>query len=45
MDCQQSSPHVMRFGAEEIPRRSYLDHLTVALKLPDRRGRWEIEGS
>ncbi len=28
MDCQQASPHVMRFGAEEIPRREFLDHLT-----------------
>ena len=30
INCQQSSPHVMRFGAEEIPRRDFLDHLTAA---------------
>ena len=42
MDCQQSSPHVMSLGAEAIPRRNFLDHLTVALALPDRRGRWEF---
>ena len=43
MDCQQSSPHVMRFGAEEIPRREFLGHLTAALALPDRHGRWQFD--
>jgi leucyl/phenylalanyl-tRNA--protein transferase len=43
IDCQQSSPHVMRFGAEEIPRRSYLDYLAAALTLPERRGRWQFD--
>ena len=43
MDCQQSSRHVLAFGAEEIPRRDFLDHLTTALTLPDRRGRWEFD--
>jgi leucyl/phenylalanyl-tRNA--protein transferase len=43
MDCQQASPHVMRFGAEEIPRRSYLDHLASAVSLPERRGRWQFD--
>jgi len=42
IDCQQSSPHVMRFGAEEIPRSDFITHLTEALTLPDRRGRWEF---
>ena len=32
IDCQQSSPHVMRFGAEEISRQEFLDHLTTALR-------------
>lgn len=41
-DCQQASPHVMRFGAEEIPRRSFLNHLASALTLPDRRGPWHF---
>ena len=44
MDCQQSSPHVMRFGAEEIPRREFLDHLAKALTLPERRWRWQFDG-
>ena len=43
MDCQQSSPHVMRFGAEEIPRLEFLDHLTAALALPDRQGQWQFD--
>ena len=43
IDCQQASPHVMRFGAEEIPRRSYLDHLANSVSLPERRGRWQFD--
>jgi leucyl/phenylalanyl-tRNA--protein transferase len=43
MDCQQSSPHVMRFGAEEIPRRDFLDHLATALTLPEQRGHWQFD--
>jgi leucyl/phenylalanyl-tRNA--protein transferase len=40
MDCQQSSPHVTALGAETIPRRDFLNHLTAALLLPERRGHW-----
>lgn len=43
IDCQQSSPHVMRFGAEEIPRRDFINHLSKAVSLPNRRGRWEFD--
>jgi len=43
IDCQQASPHVMRFGAEEIPRRNFLDHLAAALALPNRQGRWQFD--
>jgi leucyl/phenylalanyl-tRNA---protein transferase len=42
IDCQQSSPHVRRFGAEEIPRSEFMAHLTAAVALPDRRGWWEF---
>lgn len=42
IDVQQASPHVMRFGAEAIPRREFVAHLAAALKLPDRRGHWEF---
>lgn len=43
-DCQQPSQHIKMLGAEEIPRREFLDHLGDALSLPDRRGRWQFEG-
>ena len=43
IDCQQASPHVLRFGAEEIPRRDFLNHLTAALALPDRQGHWQFD--
>ena len=42
MDCQQSSPHIMALGAEEIPRHEFLDHLAIALTLPERRGPWQF---
>lgn len=43
IDCQQSSPHVSRFGAEEIPRSDFIRCLTAALELPNRLGRWEFD--
>ncbi|WP_455378004.1 leucyl/phenylalanyl-tRNA--protein transferase [Petrachloros mirabilis] len=43
-DCQQSSPHMMRLGAEEIPRTDFLKRLASAVALPDRRGRWKFQG-
>jgi len=43
IDCQQSSPHVMRFGAQEIQRSDFITHLNQALALPDRRGQWKLE--
>jgi len=41
-DCQQSSPHVLRLGAEEIPRQEFVKHLASAVAFPNRRGRWEF---
>ena len=43
MDCQQSSPHVIALGAEAIPRRDFLGHLTTALAMTERRGRWQFD--
>ena len=43
MDCQQSSPHVLAFGAKNIPRREFLDRLTAALTLPNQQGNWEFD--
>jgi leucyl/phenylalanyl-tRNA--protein transferase len=45
IDCQQSSPHVLRFGAEEIPRQDFLALLSEAVKLPTRRGRWQFDST
>ena len=45
VDCQQSSPHVLRLGAEEIPRDEFVTRVAAAVKLPDRRGRWKFENT
>lgn len=45
IDCQQSSPHVLRLGAEDIPRREYIEHLSKAVTQPGRHGRWEFDGN
>ena len=42
IDCQQASPHVMRFGAEEIPRRDFVRLLTQAVKLPNHHRQWHF---
>jgi leucyl/phenylalanyl-tRNA--protein transferase len=42
-DCQQSSPHVMSLGAEEIPRREFIERLAAALRQPDRLGHWQFD--
>jgi leucyl/phenylalanyl-tRNA---protein transferase len=43
IDCQQSSPHVLRLGAEEISRREYIKQVASAVTLPTRRGRWQFD--
>jgi leucyl/phenylalanyl-tRNA---protein transferase len=43
IDCQQSSPHVARFGAQELPRSEFSNLLNQALTCPHRQGRWEFE--
>ncbi len=40
IDCQQSTPHMARFGAVEIPRREFLERLSKSLKKPTIRGKW-----
>ena len=42
VDCQQSSPHVLRLGAEEIPRRSYIEHVATAVAATGRPGPWQL---
>jgi len=43
MDCQQSSPHIKMLGGEDIPRRDFLDHVTAALNITERRGHWKFD--
>jgi leucyl/phenylalanyl-tRNA--protein transferase len=43
VDCQLPSPHLSSLGAEEIPRREFMDRLDEALKQPDRCGPWRFE--
>lgn len=43
IDCQQSSPHVLRLGAEEIPRRVYIEHVSKAVTGPGRHGLWQFQ--
>ena len=43
VDCQQSSPHVLRLGAEEIPRRSYIEHVATAVAVAGRPGPWQFD--
>jgi len=45
VDCQQSSPHVLRLGAEDISRRLYIEQLAGAVRQPDRRGRWQFDAA
>ncbi len=40
IDCQQSTPHMARFGAVEIPRKEFLERLSKSLKKPTIRGKW-----
>jgi leucyl/phenylalanyl-tRNA--protein transferase len=40
IDCQVKTQHLMRLGAEEIPRKLFLKQLSQALKAPTLRGNW-----
>jgi len=40
LDCQQPTPHVMRFGAVEVPRRHFTALAGRAAALPAERGEW-----
>lgn len=40
IDCQISNPHLLRLGAQEVPRSQFLQQLARALASPTRRGKW-----
>ena len=43
VDCQLHTDHLARLGAEEWPRAQYLRALPRALRMPTRRGKWELD--
>lgn len=43
VDCQLSSPHLERMGAQTIPRREYLALLRAALARHGHDGRWRFD--
>ncbi len=42
IDCQITTPHLLSFGACEIPRARFLDELAKSLKAPTLKGRWSF---
>lgn len=40
VDCQQTTDHLLRFGAREISRRSFLERLSRALEFPTGQMPW-----
>jgi len=40
IDCQVTTDHLVRLGAQEIPRKQFLAELQTALKAPTRIGNW-----
>jgi leucyl/phenylalanyl-tRNA--protein transferase len=34
IDCQQATPHMLRFGARPLPRREFLERLRTAIAAP-----------
>lgn len=43
IDCQVSTPHLLNFGAREIPRARFLKELAQALKSPTLKGKWSFD--
>lgn len=43
VDCQVYTDHLSRFGAEQIPRASFLQSLRRALSEPTRNGPWSFD--
>ncbi len=42
VDCQQVTPHMLKFGAREVGRREFLARLRAAIQHPTRKGCWEM---
>ncbi|MBU1039941.1 MAG: leucyl/phenylalanyl-tRNA--protein transferase [Proteobacteria bacterium] len=44
IDCQQTTPHMLRFGAREISRPEFLRRLGLGLNSPVLAGKWVLGG-
>ena len=42
IDAQMTTPHLLRLGAKEFPRRVFLKRLSEALRGPSKKGRWDV---
>jgi len=40
IDCQVTTDHLIRFGAKEIPRDTFLEQIEKSLSTPTMRGKW-----
>jgi len=43
IDCQVTTDHLIRLGASEAPRDQFLERLKTSLRLPTRRGKWQLD--
>ncbi len=43
IDCQQTTAHLLRFGAREISRREFLRRVAEGLKSPALSGKWVLD--
>ena len=43
VDCQVHTEHLEHFGAQEIPRRDFLNRLQTSLEAPHRLGPWRFD--
>jgi leucyl/phenylalanyl-tRNA--protein transferase len=41
IDCQVTSPHLLQFGAKEVPRKCFLKALDTATRAPGLMGGWD----
>jgi leucyl/phenylalanyl-tRNA--protein transferase len=43
IDCQQTTPHMLRFGARELPRGEFLRRVADGLRTSALAGRWSLD--
>ncbi|MBW2367835.1 MAG: leucyl/phenylalanyl-tRNA--protein transferase [Deltaproteobacteria bacterium] len=45
IDCQVTTDHLLRFGAKEVARADFFNHLKHSMEQPTRRGIWRFDRS